>query len=140
MEEKHSQASEIRFGKIDGVQARIAEAMDAAKRYLFSRQDPEEGHWCGELEADSTLESDYIVLHTLLGKGDAVKMEKATREILRHQNEDGGWSIFTDGPSNVSATVKAYFSLKLMGHKPDEPLLVKGPEGILANGGAPARN
>jgi squalene-hopene/tetraprenyl-beta-curcumene cyclase len=139
MEEKHLQ-SEITFGKIDGVRARIAEAMDAAKRYLFSRQDPDEGFWCGELEADTTLESDYIVLHTLLGTGDHAKLQKAAQEILNHQNEDGGWSIYQDGPSNVSASVKAYFSLKLMGHTPDQAHMVKARECILAQGGVTAIN
>ena len=139
MEEKHIQ-SEITFGKIDGVRARITSAMDAAKRYLFLRQDAEEGFWCGELEADTTLESDYIVLHTLLGTGDPVKMRKATKEILNHQNEDGGWSIYHDGPSNVSATVKAYFSLKLMGHTPDQPHMVKARECIHAHGGITSIN
>jgi squalene-hopene/tetraprenyl-beta-curcumene cyclase len=139
MEEKHTQ-SEIRFGKIDGVRARIADAMDAAKRYLFSRQDPDEGFWCGELEADTTLESDYIVLHTLLGTGDLTRLEKAAREIVRHQNPDGGWSTYTDGPSNISASVKAYFSLKLMGHKAEEPLMTLAREWILAHGGATAIN
>ncbi len=139
MEEKHLQ-SEIRFGKLDGVRARLADAMNAAKRYLFSRQDREEGFWCGELEADTTLESDYIVLHTLLGTGHPVKMENAAREILKHQNEDGGWSVYHDGPSNVSATVKAYFSLKLMGHLPDEPVMARARECILSLGGVTAIN
>jgi squalene-hopene/tetraprenyl-beta-curcumene cyclase len=139
MEEKHIQ-SEITFGKIDGVRARIAEAMDAAKRYLFSRQDPDEGFWCGELEADTTLESDYIVLHTLLGTGDLAKLEKAAREIQSHQGEDGGWSTYTGGPSTISASVKAYFSLKLMGHTADEPLMLRAREWILAHGGVTAIN
>ena len=139
MEEKHLQ-SEITFGKLGGVRARLSDAMNAAKRYLFSRQDRDEGFWCGELEADTTLESDYIALHTLLGTGDPVKMDKAAREILRHQNEDGGWSVYKDGPSNVSATVKAYFSLKLMGYKPDEPAMEKARECILSLGGVTAIN
>ena len=119
MDERHIQ-SEITFGKIDGIRDRIQQAMDAAKRYLFAKQHPD-GYWCGELEADTTLQSDYIVVHTLLGTGDPVKMQKAAKQILQHQNPDGGWNIYPDGPSNISASVKAYFSLKLMGHKPDEP-------------------
>ena len=53
------------------------------------------------------LESDYIFMHTLLGTGDRGKMERAVNEILRHQNEDGGWSIYPGGPSNISYGVKA---------------------------------
>ena len=51
-------------------QSRVAAAIDAARKYLFSQQH-EEGYWCGELGADTTLESDYILLHTLLGTGNA---------------------------------------------------------------------
>ena len=56
---------QMRFGKIDDLGSRVAVAADAARKYLFSQQH-EEGYWCGELEADTTLESDYIMLHTLL--------------------------------------------------------------------------
>jgi squalene-hopene/tetraprenyl-beta-curcumene cyclase len=65
------------------------------------------------------LESDYIFMHTLLGTGDRGKMERAVNEILRHQNEDGGWSIYPNGPSNISLRREGYFALKLMGWSPD---------------------
>ena len=55
------------------------------------------------------LESDYIFVHTLLGTGDAGKMERAVNEILRHQNDDGGWSIYPGGPSNISAWREGLF-------------------------------
>ena len=108
-------APQMRFGKIDDLGSRVAVAVDAARKYLFSQQH-EEGYWCGELEADTTLESDYILLHTLLGTGNQERFEKAARYILNHQNEDGGWSIYAGGPSNISASVKAYFGLKLAGY------------------------
>ena len=62
------------FGKIDDIASRVAAAVDGARRVLFSTQDPE-GFWCGELEADTTLESDYILLHTLLGTRDEVRLQ-----------------------------------------------------------------
>ncbi|MFZ3266595.1 MAG: hypothetical protein WA172_21510, partial [Terriglobales bacterium] len=49
---------QMRFGKIDDLVSRVAVAIDGARKYLFSQQH-EEGYWCGELEADTTLESDY---------------------------------------------------------------------------------
>src|SRR5215469_2324221 len=82
---------QLRFGKIDDLASRAAAAIDAARKFLFSKQQ-EEGYWCGELEADTTLESDYLVLHTLLGTGTPERFEKAANHVLRHQNEDGGWS------------------------------------------------
>ncbi len=94
------------FGKIEGMLERVSGAMAKARDYLFSRQH-EDGYWCGELEADTTLESDYIAIHTLLGTGNRQRIERAVPEILRHQNEDGGWPIYKGGPSNISASVKA---------------------------------
>src|SRR3954465_4603889 len=108
-------APQLRFGKIEDFASRVAAAISACRDRLFSEQH-EEGYWCGELEADTTLESDYILLHTLLGTGNPQCFEKAAQWILRHQNEDGGWSIYNAGPSNLSASVKAYFGLKLAGY------------------------
>ena len=73
---------QMRFGKIDDLVSRVAVAVDAARKYLFSQQH-EEGYWCGELEADTTLESDYILLHTLLGTGN----RRASRKLRRIHSE-----------------------------------------------------
>src|SRR5256714_2233472 len=125
---------ELRFGKIEELGSRVSAAIAAAKKYLFSEQH-EEGYWCGELEADTTLESDYILLHTLLGTGNQERFQKAANWILRHQNEDGGWNIYAGGPSNISASVKAYFGLKLAGYSGDHPALEKARKKILDLGG-----
>lgn len=129
-----AQSAVPRFGRIDAGLDQVDGAIGRAQDYLFTQQSPD-GYWCGELEADSTLESDYIMVHFLLGDGDARKMEGALAEIRRTQNEDGGWGIYAGGPSNISASVKAYFAFKLMGCSPDHPILVKAREWILAHGG-----
>jgi squalene-hopene/tetraprenyl-beta-curcumene cyclase len=125
----------VRFGRLDASLEHVTEAIDASCEFLLSRQ-CEEGYWCGELEADTTLESDYIMLHTLLGTGDQARMERTLTEILRHQNADGGWPTYRRGPSNMSVTVKAYFALKLMGRTAEHPVLAKAREWVLAHGGA----
>jgi len=114
---------------------RVSFGIEKARDYLFAQQH-KDGYWCGELEADTTLESDYIAIHTLLGTGNPSRMQRAVPEIIRHQNEDGGWPIYTGGPSNISASVKAYFALKLMGYKPDHPVLEHARAKILYLGGA----
>src|SRR3974390_2253720 len=126
---------EMRFGKLDDIKARVAAAIDASRKYLFSLQHAEEGYWCGELGADTTLESDYILLHRLLGTESAERTQKCANEILSHQNEDGGWPIFNGGPSNTSASGKDYFALKMAGYSPADPALAKARERILAMGG-----
>jgi squalene-hopene/tetraprenyl-beta-curcumene cyclase len=129
-----SSAPQLRFGKIDDLASRVAVAIDGARNWLLSQQH-EDGYWCGELEADSTLESDYILMHTLLGTRNQERFQKCANYILRHQNEDGGWPIYNGGPSNISASVKAYFSLKLAGYKPDHPALDRARKKILELGG-----
>jgi squalene-hopene/tetraprenyl-beta-curcumene cyclase len=130
-----AQAAHMLFGKIDDMLERVSFGIEKAREYLFTQQH-EDGYWCGELEADTTLESDYIAIHTLLGTGNPSRMQRAVPEIIRHQNEDGGWPIFTGGPSNISASVKAYFALKLMGYKADDPVLERARTRILEMGGA----
>jgi len=125
----------VRFGRLDASLDHVESAIGSARDFLLAQQHPD-GYWCGELEADTTLESDYVMLHTLLGTGDDGRMRRALQEILRHQNDDGGWSLYRGGPSNISAAVKAYFAFKLMGWPPDHPALARARQWILANGGA----
>ncbi len=125
---------ELFFGVLDNASAKVRAAIDSTRNFLFSTQH-EDGYWCGELEADTTLESDYILLHTLLGTVDEKRNAKAAREILRHQNEDGGWPIYQGGPSNISASVKAYFGLKLAGFTAEHPALTRARKKILSMGG-----
>ena len=129
-----SSGPQLRFGKIDDLSSRVAVAVDAARKFLFSQQS-EEGYWCGELEADTTLESDYILLHTLLGTGNQDRFQKCANYILRYQNADGGWSTYPNSPSNVGASVKAYLALKLTGYKPDHPAMQCARKKILEMGG-----
>ena len=128
-----------RYGRMDIGLDRVTEGIARATEWLLGLQHPD-GYWCGELEADSMLESDYIFLHTMLGTGDRGRMERAINEVLRHQNADGGWSIYPNGPSNISLGVKAYLALKLMGWPAEHPALVKAREWILAHGGVTAVN
>jgi squalene-hopene/tetraprenyl-beta-curcumene cyclase len=123
-----------RYGRMDVGLGEVGEGIARASDWLLSLQHAD-GYWCGELEADSMLESDYIFMHMLLGTGDRGKMERAINEILRHQNEDGGWSIYPGGPSNVSLSVKAYFALKMMGWDAEHPVLVRARGCVLALGG-----
>jgi squalene-hopene/tetraprenyl-beta-curcumene cyclase len=121
------------------MRSRVAAAIDAARKYLFSTQH-EDGYWCGELEADTTLESEYILLHRLLGTGDEQKLQKACVWMLDRQNEEGGWPIFEGGPTEISCTVLAYFALKLCGYDADHPALAKARAKILDLGGVTAVN
>jgi squalene-hopene/tetraprenyl-beta-curcumene cyclase len=131
--------SQPRFGRLDLGLDHVVAGIEKAKNWLLGLQHPD-GYWCGELEADIMLEADYIFIHVLLGTGERGRMERAVNELLRHQNEDGGWSNYPGGPSNISLGVKAYLALKLMGWSKDHPVLVKARQWILANGGVVETN
>lgn len=134
MPEAGKSMSQPRFGRMDVALETVRDGMRRASQWLLGQQHPD-GYWVGELEADVMLEADYIFMHKLLGTGDPGKLERAVNEIIRHQNEDGGWSAYPGGPSNISYGVKAYHALKLMGWSADHPILVKARSWVLAHGG-----
>jgi squalene-hopene/tetraprenyl-beta-curcumene cyclase len=114
-----------------------------AAHSLQSRQYPQ-GYWCGDLTADSTLQSDYILLQMWLypaaqdgtwNPPTMPKIRKAVRAILDTQLPDGGWSIYRPGPSEINATVRAYAMLKMTGMNPADPRMQKAREVILKLGG-----
>src|SRR5512132_4504223 len=92
----------------------VGDAAAAARRYLRSIQRPD-GHWCGELEGDTILESEYVLLLHFLGRTDERRVEKAAEYLRRAQLPGGGWAIYPGGPAEVSCSVKAYFVLKRVG-------------------------
>ena len=112
------------------LESAAAEAMRRSTDYLAGLQAPD-GHWCAELTADTTLESDYILFQLWLQPPkDGVwtpasrpLIDKAVRSILERQLNDGGFNIYVNGPSEVSASVKAYFGLKLAGYSADHTAL-----------------
>ncbi|MDE2291273.1 MAG: squalene--hopene cyclase [Elusimicrobia bacterium] len=113
----------------------LCEGIARAQEALLAKQDGREGFWCAELRADTTLESDAVMLWNYLGRGSDPKVQRLARTILAEQLPDGGWPIYRNGPSEISATVKAYWALKFAGYKPDHPALVRARERIAALGG-----
>ena len=96
----------------------------------------ENGHWAFELEADATIPSEFILLDHFLGEIDDEVEAKLAVYIRERQAVHGGWPLYYGGDFNISATVKAYFALKLVGDDPDAPHMARAREAILAHGGA----
>jgi squalene-hopene/tetraprenyl-beta-curcumene cyclase len=113
----------------------LGSALERTKDWLLLRQ-CEEGFWIGELEGDTILESEYILLMTFLGRESDPACVKCAHYIQDHQLDDGGWAIYPGGPTDLSASVKAYFALKLVGISPEDPAMVRARSAILAAGGA----
>jgi squalene-hopene/tetraprenyl-beta-curcumene cyclase len=129
------------------LEAAAGQARQRAAEFLSCLQ-AADGHWCAELTADTTLESDYILFQLWLEPPrdgvwrpeSAAVIEKAARSILERQLEDGGFSIYPGGPSEVSASVKAYVALKLAGFAADDGRMRRLRERILDLGGLQAAN
>jgi squalene-hopene/tetraprenyl-beta-curcumene cyclase len=122
-----------------GLSSPLVKAIEHARQRLLQLQQAD-GHWVGELQGDTILESEWILLMAFLGRHRDSRVAKAARYILRQQQPEGGWSIYPGGPAEVSSSVKAYFALKLAGHSPDEPALQRARAVIRALGGAAACN
>jgi squalene-hopene/tetraprenyl-beta-curcumene cyclase len=118
---------------------RLRKAVQQAQQNLLRLQHSD-GYWCGELIVDCTLCADYVLYLHWLGRVDEVLQEKCTQHIRRRQLADGGWNIYVDGPSEINASVKAYFALKLAGDSPQAPHMREARATILRLGGIPRTN
>lgn len=118
---------------------RLDFVIDAASDQLLAMH-AGDGHWSFALEADVTIPSEYIMLNHFLGEPDDPTEAKIANYIRRTQGSDGGWPLYFGGESNVSATVKAYFALKLAGDDIDAPHMVRARQTILDRGGFPECN
>src|SRR5207249_1922360 len=98
-------------------------------------QDPA-GFWVGELQGDSILESEYILLKFILKHDHDPELPLIGNYLRGLQNEQGGWSLFPGGPSDLSGTVKAYFALKLLGDDATAPHMQAARKVVLHLGGA----
>ena len=129
------------------VSSRQQEALTRSCQLLLALQAPE-GYWSAELTADSTLESDYVLLQLWLHQPDGrgwnpptrSRISKACLSVLDRQLAEGGWPIYAGGPADVSASVKAYSALKIAGYDASHPAMTRARHAILKLGGIQAAN
>lgn len=131
--EANQTASESDFAR------RLDSAIDDACAHL-KRAQSSDGHWVFELEADATIPAEYILLEHFLGEIDDEVERKLANYIRSRQAGHGGWPLFYGGDFDISASVKAYFALKLVGDDPDAPHMRRARAAILSHGGAAAAN
>ncbi|SDH46050.1 squalene-hopene/tetraprenyl-beta-curcumene cyclase [Roseospirillum parvum] len=107
----------------------------------FGRHQRDDGHWVFELEADATIPAEYILLNHYLGTPDPEQEEKLAVYLRQLQSDDhDGWPLFHNGAFNLSASVKAYYALKLVGDDPEAAHMRRARAAILAHGGAAKSN
>lgn len=117
----------------------VRSAIASAQQYLLKIQHPD-GHWCGELEGDTILESEYILTMHFIGRSGEERVRRAAAYVRQKQLAGGGWAIYEGGPPEVSASAKAYFVLKLMGDDRNAPHMEKARAVIRELGGLDAAN
>jgi squalene-hopene/tetraprenyl-beta-curcumene cyclase len=115
------------------------QTMMRAQQHLLGQQRAE-GYWVGELLVDSTLVSDVVAFMHWTGDVDFNKQSRCVKHLLDRQMPDGGWNVYYRGPSELNATVKAYFALKLAGFSAQEPRMLKAHATIVRLGGIPKSN
>jgi squalene-hopene/tetraprenyl-beta-curcumene cyclase len=123
--------------------SRIADLEDhiqSATRALLERQQPD-GHWVFELEADATIPAEYVLMRHYLGEPVDTELERKIAVYLRRlQGAHGGWPLFHEGDFDMSASVKAYFALKMIGDPIETEHMRRAREAIRARGGAAHSN
>src|SRR5216683_8019578 len=103
--------------KLTGIEneASLEASIASATSALLEYRRPD-GHWVFELEADATIPAEYVLLRHYLGEPvDAALEGKIAVYLRRIQGAHGGWPLFADGDLDISATVKTYFALKMIG-------------------------
>ena len=104
-----------------------------------STQQEPDGHWVFELEADATIPAEYVLLRHYFGEPVDTELEPKIGAYLRRiqGRRIGGWPLFHDGAFDMSASVKAYFALKMIGDDIEAPHMRRARDAILAHPAAP---
>ncbi len=113
---------------------RLVQAINRSQGYLVSQQHVD-GHWVGELEANTTLSAEYIFFRHLIGYVDRDREAKVVAYLLSEQLPDGGWVLYYGGPSDLSTSVEAYVAMRMAGVSADALPLRLARERIHALGG-----
>ena len=114
--------------------------IDSAVQALLARQHAD-GHFLFELESDATVPAEYVLLRHYLGEPVDAALEAGIAAYLRRiQGSHGGWPLFADGAFDMSATVKAYFALKMIGESPQAEHMRRAREAVRERGGAERSN
>jgi squalene-hopene/tetraprenyl-beta-curcumene cyclase len=121
-------------GEGEGLEARVAQTIARAEAWLLAEQHPS-GYWQAPLEANVTMEAEYVFLNRLLGRDRTDIERRLADRLLGLQQADGSWPVYAGGPGQLSVTIEAYFALKLCGLVADEPALARARDFVLGHGG-----
>jgi squalene-hopene/tetraprenyl-beta-curcumene cyclase len=123
---------------VDGVDpqlvARAARAVASARGFAMRIQ-RSDGHWCAELESNTTITAEYVFMRQALGLDLDRKRDGMVRYFFAQQKADGSWGLATNHVGDVSTTAETYLALRLLGIATDDARMRDAERYILAHGG-----
>ena len=95
----------------------LDEAIDRGTRRLLELQRPD-GIWVGELESNVTMTAQHLFWNHVLGLRTPDLDRRIANELMARMRDDGTWSIWFEGPSDLSTSIEAYVALRMCGVDP----------------------
>jgi len=92
-------------------------AIDRGTRRLLELQRPD-GVWVGELESNVTMTAQHLFWNHALGLRTPDLDRRIANELMARVREDGTWSIWFEGPADLSTSLEAYVALRMCGVDP----------------------
>lgn len=114
--------------------AKVTHTIDRSQKY-FEREQHPEGYWHRPLEANATMDAQYVFFMHFMGRVDAERQDRIVAHLLATQLPDGSWSLYPGAPGHLSNTIEAYAAMKMAGLPADNPALARARAFILNNGG-----
>jgi squalene-hopene/tetraprenyl-beta-curcumene cyclase len=96
---------------------RIDAAIERGVQRLLELQRPD-GIWVGELESNVTMTAQHLFWNHFLGLRTPDLDRRIANELMARMRDDGTWSIWFDGPPDLSTSVEAYVALRMAGVDP----------------------
>jgi squalene-hopene/tetraprenyl-beta-curcumene cyclase len=92
-------------------------AIDRGTRRLLELQRPD-GVWVGELESNVTMTAQHLFWNHFLGLRTPEMDRRIANELVARMRDDGTWSIWFEGPPDLSTSIEAYVALRMCGVDP----------------------
>ena len=96
---------------------KLEEAIDRGTRRLLELQRPD-GIWVGELESNVTMTAQHLFWNHVLGLRTPELDHRIANELMARMRDDGTWSIWFEGPPDLSTSIEAYVALRMCGVDP----------------------
>src|SRR5262249_54536618 len=102
--------------------ANLDRAIERGTRRLLELQRPD-GIWVGELESNVTMTAQHLFWHHYLDLRAPELDRRIANELLARMRDDGTWSIWFEGPPDLSTSIEAYVACRLAGVDPGQKAL-----------------